>query len=132
MFLAKLDKEKQEAFLNLAYTMVYADGRLDEAEKKWFDFYKIELDVDITQAKKIDFEEGLKIFDDCEQKIKNAIFFEIFAIALVDEAYPDEEKNLVEMMKNRFGITNEKMLEMREGLRQLTLAYENIRKSIEE
>lgn len=126
-----MNLEQQENFLNLAYTMVYADGRLDEAEKKWFDFYKLELAADVSKAHKIDFEKGLEFFDDCEQKIKNAIFFEIFAIALVDEAYPEEEKNLVEMMKNRFGISNDKMLEMREGLRQLTLAYDAIRKSIE-
>lgn len=131
MFLAKMNEEQQETFLNLAYTMVYADGRLDEAEKKWFDFYKIELSADVTKAHKVDFEKSLEIFDGCEQKIKNAIFFEIFAIALVDNVYADEERELVEMMRERFGITNDKMLEMREGLRQLTLAYDAIRKSIE-
>lgn len=127
-----MNKEQQETFLNLAYTMVYADGRLDEAEKRWFDFYKSELSVDVSKAHKVDFEKNLEIFDECEQKIKNAIFFEIFAIALVDDVYADEERELVEMMKNRFGISNDKMLEMREGLRQLTLAYDAIRKSIQE
>ncbi|MBR6013434.1 MAG: hypothetical protein IK062_06590 [Selenomonadaceae bacterium] len=132
MFLAKMNKEQQETFLNLAYTMVYADGRLDEAEKRWFDFYKLELSVDVSKAHKVDFEKSLEIFDKCEQKIKNAVFFEIFAIALVDDVYADEERELVEMMKNRFGISNDKMLEMREGLRQLTLAYDAIRKSNQE
>ena len=131
MFLANMSEEQQENFLNLAYTMVYADGRLDEAEKKWFDFYKLELSVDVSKAHKIDFEKGLEFFDGCEQKIKNAIFFEIFAIALVDNVYADEEKILVEMMRERFGITEEKMFEMREGLKKLTLAYDAIRKSIE-
>ena len=131
MFLSKMSVEQQEMFLNLAYTMVYADGKLADEEKKWFDFYKVELSADVTKAKKIDFAEGVKFFENCEQKIKNAIFFEIFAIALVDNVYADEERELVEMMKEKFGITNEKMLEMRESLRQLTLVYENIRKVIE-
>ena len=51
MFLAGLSKEKQEAFLNLAHTMVYADGRLDENKKKIFESYKSELvDVDFSKA----------------------------------------------------------------------------------
>ncbi len=37
MFLSGLTPKQQEAFLNLAYTMVYADGRLDKAEKKLFE-----------------------------------------------------------------------------------------------
>ena len=130
MFLANLPVEKQEAFLNLAYTMVYADGRLDAAEKKLFDSYKLEIDVDFSKAHAVDFAEELAAFDDSSVTEKTGVFFELYAIALIDEAYPDEEKVLVDIMQKRFGITDAKMQEMRDGLKALTEAYKNLAKIV--
>lgn len=132
MFLAQLTREKQEAFLNLAYTMVYADGRLDAAEKKIIDSYKLEVDADLTKAHKVDFAEGLAAFDDSSVEEKTGIFFELYAIALIDKSYPEEEKVLVDIMQKRFGITEAKMQEMRDGLKALTDAYANLAKIVKE
>lgn len=132
MFLSKLTREKQEVFLNLAYTMVYADGRLDAAEKKLFDTYKLEIaDADLSKAHAVDFAEELAAFDDSSVVEKTGVFFELYAIALIDEAYPDEEKILVDIMQKRFGITDAKMQEMRDGLKALTNAYVNLAKIVE-
>ena len=131
MFLSKLTREKQEVFLNLAYTMIYADGRLDAAEKKIFDSYKLEIeDADLSKAHAIDFADGLAAFDDSSAEEKTGIFFELYAIALIDESYPEEEKVLVDIMKKRFGITDAKMQEMRDGLKALTDAYANLLKIV--
>ncbi|MBR2734027.1 MAG: hypothetical protein IKD80_07260 [Selenomonadaceae bacterium] len=133
MFLSKLTREKQAAFLNLAYTMVYADGRLDAAEKKLFDSYKLEIeDADLSKAHAVDFAEGLAAFDDSSLTEKTGVFFELYAIALIDKAYPDEEKVLVDIMQKRFGITDEKMHQMRDGLKALTDAYANLAKIVEQ
>lgn len=126
MFLSQLTKEKQEAFMNLAYTMVYADGRLDAAEKKLIDTYKLELDIDSFKPHTVDFAEELAAFDDSSVEEKTGIFFELYAIALIDESYPEEERVLVDTMQKRFGITEAKMQEMRDGLKQLTEAYANL------
>lgn len=132
MFLSKLTREKQDAFMNLAYTMVYADGRLDAAEKKLFDTYKLEIeDADLSKAHAVDFAEGLAAFDDSSVVEKTGVFFELYAIALIDEAYPEEERVLVDTMQKRFGITDAKMQEMREGLKALTDAYANLAKIVE-
>ena len=131
MFLSKLSREKQKVFLNLAYTMIYADGRLDAAEKKIFDSYKLEIeDADLSKAHAIDFAEGLAAFDDSSAEEKTGIFFELYAIALIDKSYPEEEKILVDLMKKRFGITDAKMQEMRDGLKALTDAYANLAKIV--
>ena len=130
MFLSKLTREKQEAFLNLAYTMVYADGRLDATEKKLFDTYKLEINADLSKAHKVDFAKELAVFDDSSVEEKTGIFFELYAIALIDESYPEEEKILVDLMQKRFGITDAKMQEMREGLKALTDAYANLAKIV--
>ena len=130
MFLSRLSHEKQEAFLNLAYTMIYADGRLDAAEKKLFDTYKLEIDADLSKAHAVDFKEGLAAFDDSSVEEKTSIFFELYSIALIDKSYPEEERILVDIMQKRFGITDAKMQEMRDGLKTLTDAYANLAKIV--
>ena len=131
MFLSKLTREKQEAFLNLTYTMIYADGRLDAAEKKLFDTYKLEIDADFSKAHAVDFAEELAAFDDSTVAPKTDVFFELYAIALIDESYPEEERVLVDIMQKRFGITDAKIKEMRDGLKALTDAYANLAKIVE-
>ena len=131
MFLANLTREKQKAFLNLAYTMVYADGRLDAAEKKLFETYKLDIeDADLSKAHAVDFAEELAVFDDSSVEEKNGVFFELYSIALIDEAYPEEERVLVDIMQKRFGITDAKMQEMRDGLKNLTDAYAKLAKIV--
>ena len=132
MFLSGLTPKQQEAFLNLAYTMVYADNQLAIEEKKLFDSYKVELtEVNFSKAHKVDFYEELSAFDNCDQKTKVSVFFELYAIALIDKEYPEEEKNLVDIMQKRLGITDEKMQEMRDGVATLVAAYDKLKKIVE-
>ena len=131
MFLSKLTREKQDAFMNLAYTMVYADGRLDAAEKKLFDTYKLEIEhADLSKAHAVDFSEGLAAFDDSSVEEKTGVFFELYALALADKIYAKEEKELVEIAKEYFGVTDEKMNEMHEGFKKLIALEDELRKIV--
>ena len=126
MFIAGFDRAKQEVFLNLAYTMVYADGRLDEKEQQLFASYQIETDLDMSKVHKVDFEQELAVFDDCTMQEKQKIFFELYAIALIDEVYADEERKLVEIVKKRFNIPDDKMNDMKEALTTFINAYNKL------
>ena len=126
MFIARLPLEKQETFLNLAYTMVYADGRLDEREQLIFAGYQIESEVDMSKVHKVDFEKELAKLDDCTKIEKQCVFMELYAIALIDESYPEEEKILVEAAKKHFDISDEKMSAMHDALKNFTDAYKKL------
>ena len=131
MFVAELTPEKQEVFLNLAYTMVYADGRLDEKEDKLFKSYAIEVSEEmLSKAHNVDFEKELVKLDDCTRTEKLGIFFELYAIALIDESYPEEEKILVDIMKKHFDVNDDKINEMREGLKAFVDALRNLEKIV--
>lgn len=131
MFVERLTQEKQEVFLNLAYTMVYADGRLDEKEDKLFKTYALEVGEEmLTKAHNVDFENELAKFDDCTREEKLGVFFELYAMALIDEAYPEEEKILVDIMKKHFNVSDDKMTEMRDGLKAFTDAVRNLEKIV--
>lgn len=128
MFIAGFTKEQQEKFLNLAYTMVYADGRLDKREQQIFVGYSIEIDPSIDMAKvhAVDFEKELATFDECSAIDKQKIFFELYAIALIDEDYPESEKVLVEAAKKLLNISDDKMAVMRGALQNFIEAYKNL------
>ena len=134
MFIAGLSKELQEKFLNLAYTMVYADGKLDEREQLLFAGYSIEVDpsIDMTKVHAVDFATELAAFDECTATDKQKIFFELYAIALVDESYPDVEKVLVEQAKEHFKISNDKMTAMKAAFKTFIDAYKNLYKVVTE
>ena len=134
MFIAGLSKEQQEKFLNLAYTMVYADGRLDEREQLLFAGYSVEVDpsIDMAQVHTVDYAQALAAFDECAPAVKQKIFFELYAIALVDESYPESEKILVELAKKRFNISDEKMAAMKAAFENFIDAYKNLRAVVTE
>lgn len=134
MFIAGFSKELQTTFLNLAYTMVYADGRLDEREQLLLARYSVEIDpsIDMAQICKVDFAEGLAEFDVCSTSDKQKIFFELYAIALIDESYPDEEKNLVDMAKERFNISDNKTTAMKAAFEHFIDAYKKLNATVVE
>ena len=130
MFLKGLTEEEQKAFLNLAYTMVYADNNLAPEEKKLFDSYMTEVEVDLPKAHKVDFDKELDVFAGSTDETKTGIFFELYAIALIDRVYADEEKVLVDIAQKKLGVTDEKKEEMKVGLHKLMETYEDLRKII--
>ncbi|MBR1647326.1 MAG: hypothetical protein IJ685_11200 [Selenomonadaceae bacterium] len=134
MFIAGFSKDLQEKFLNLAYTMVYADGRLDEREQQIFAGYSVEVDpsIDMSKVHAVDFATELATFDECTAVDKQKIFFELYAIALIDESYPDVEKILVELTKERFNISDDKVAQMGAALKNFIDAYKNLNKVVTE
>lgn len=129
VFITGFNKAQQEKFLNLAYTMVYADGRLDEREQQLFAGYSVEVDpsIDMAQVHAVDFAAELSAFDECTAVDKQKIFFELYAIALIDEAFPDSEKVLVEQAQKRFNISDDKVAQMGAALKNFIDAYKNLR-----
>lgn len=128
MFIAGFSKTQQEKFLNLAYTMVYADGRLDEREQQLFAGYSVEVDpsIDMSQVHVVDFAAELATFDDCTAVDKQKIFFELYAIAMIDESFPDTEKILVTQAKERFNISDDKFAAISAALKNFIDAYKNL------
>ena len=129
MFIAGFNKTQQEKFLNLAYTMVYADGKLDDREQLLFDGYRVEVDpsIDMSKVHAVDFAAELANFDECTTVDKQKIFFELYAIALIDESYPESEKILIAQAKEHFNISDDKFAAMRAAFKNFIDAYKNLR-----
>lgn len=131
MFIGELTNELQVAFLNLAHTMMIADGEIAKQEKRIFESYAGELKVDLKVAHKVDFDEEIKIFTNCSTNVKKKVFYELYAIALIDERLDEAEKVYIDSMKKNLGISDDTISEMKRGLEQLIDAYKHIREIVE-
>ena len=107
-------------------------GGFDEREQLLFAGYSVEVDPSIDMAKvhAVDFAETLAAFDECSTVDKQKIFFELYAIALVDESYPESEKVLVELAKEHFQISDDKMAAMRAAFENFCDAYKRLVKVV--
>lgn len=99
--------------------MIYADGRLDPAEKKIFYAYMAETDVDLSSAHTVDFKTELSVFDDCKVEEKLGIFCELYSLALIDRVYAEEERHLIQIAKDYWGISDEKVNEIDDVLKKV-------------
>ena len=64
--------------------------------------------------------------NECTPVDKQKIFFEPDAIALIDESFPDTEKVLIEQVKARFDISDDKVAQMSSALKNFVDAYKNL------
>ena len=101
---------------------------LDDREQLLFDGYRIEVDpsIDMAQVHAVNFAAELAAFDECTTVDKQKIFFELYAIALIDESFPKAEKILVTQAKERFNISDDKFA-ADAALKNFIDAYKNLR-----
>ncbi len=81
----------------------------------------------MAQVHAVNFVAELAAFDECTTVDKQKIFFELYAIALIDESFPDAEKILVTQAKERFNISDDKFAAMDAALKNFVDAYKNLR-----
>lgn len=108
MFLNELSKNEQEIFLNLAYTLMYADNKVRGEEKKHFQLYQTEVQTDITNAKSVDFITEITKLQALDFRKKQIIFVELIGLALVDTEYAAPERILLNEAGQILSISIEK------------------------
>ena len=96
MFLGQFSKEEQAIFLNLAYTMMYADHEVKDDEREKFQLYQSEVEADITKAEVVDFVAELAKFQNLDITKKKMLLFELLGIAFADAEYAEGERVLME------------------------------------
>lgn len=109
MYLSLLNDEQKNLFCNMAYSIVMSDGVFRDEEKDLLESYRGELGyyIDLDEVMD-DFDETLeKIFAVTSIKERRIIVFECIALAIIDSDYASQERNLIERMITRFGITAE-------------------------
>ena len=127
MYLREFDKDVQKKYLDLAYTLLVADGNeISRIEQKAIEAYQFELSVDTLQAKKIDYEQIANELLYLSISEKRKLFFELLALALVDKEYSSGEQKLIKYLSEKWNISSDEICEMKSVIEQQMNLYERI------
>lgn len=105
MFLSELPKELIKPYLDLAFTLIHADGIVRESESSIISLYVKELNLDSLPALEIvDFPKVLPFFNGLPDKVKKEVYFELFSLSYADSSCSEEERALLDKTRQAFGI----------------------------
>ena len=106
MFLAKLQQEEKEAFLELAVLMAKVDGNVSIFENPVIAKYQKEMDLENYTIKGVAIDEILKVFKD--ERSKHIVLTEILRLVYSDGIVHDKEKESIRLIKEHFGFDSNK------------------------
>lgn len=109
MYLALLNSDQKQIFLELALVLASADGRYSNEEKAVIESYCREMQVDMPKdiMKKTPGEIIKDIDELCMEQEKKIIIFETIGLAISDGIYHDSEKELIWEMIKKFDLQEE-------------------------
>ncbi|WP_088034778.1 hypothetical protein [Evansella clarkii] len=107
MFLQELNAEEKVAFLELAHLVAISNGIIDENERKMLETYDREMGVNykIEDLKELTLQEIVQVFK--SERIKRIVFLEAIAVAFADGVYQEEQKNLIQEIKEALAISDD-------------------------
>ena len=108
MFLCDLPRKLVKPYLDLANTLIHADGVVDESESSILQLYATELNLDsLPHLDIVDFTNALSMFADLTQRVKKEVYFELFSLSYADSSCSNEERALLDKARQAFGISTQ-------------------------
>ncbi len=108
MYLNYLSIEEKGIFMELAYNLVYADGKYDEQERLTIENYCHEMNMDSFYERiGISVDDCIKSLGKSSNESKKIIIFELMALAIVDGDYSTEERKIIKKILDANGIDDE-------------------------
>lgn len=127
MFLAKLANEEKLAFLNLAQTLIGADGVLNKDEVAMMEEYKVEMGLDIsTEGSQEEIEQSINVFKNTTTAMKKQIAFELMALACADKEFAPVEHDLLEKLGASWELESSFLVACNKCVEELLNLYEKI------
>ncbi|MEW9124499.1 MAG: hypothetical protein AB2421_17435 [Thermotaleaceae bacterium] len=127
MFLHMLNRKEKEGFLDLAFSVSAYDGEFTVEEKGMIEQYRKETGLDSSEHRineKAEIENILKVFDDSEKTVKNAIFIEILGLVLCDQNFAEKEKVIIGKVMEKLQIPEKQLEPTMQWINDLNKVYQ--------
>lgn len=127
MFLNELPEEKRNTFLNMAYTLISADGVFTDVEMQTLQLYTIEFNIEqLPELSTIDYDKALAEFADLPLSMRKKVYFELYSLAFADSNCSNEEKVLLNKAATHWEIPIRDVEELESITRKLLFDYEQL------
>ena len=123
MFLAELDHEQKSSFWVVAQTMIASDGKLDEKEAIMMEQYGAEMNLSSSDIKAVDVDSAIQSLASSLPGLRKRIMFELVGLACADNDFALEEAELVDRIRNAFGLDSGFVEECKKTVNELTRLY---------
>ena len=112
MFVMQLTLDERQALMSLLVSIAKADGRLNEMEKEFLNYYAKANSINLNLDEEISIDDACKLIK--TQKGKIIALQEIIKIAFADGQYDENEKKGVRIIAQNFGVSESKLQEIEE------------------
>ncbi|WP_196593145.1 hypothetical protein [Pectinatus sottacetonis] len=112
MFLNLLNETEGKNFLELAKIAMDADGIIKESEKKAFNTYQSELNLQNYQLKDKSYDSLVTIFQGSTKRVKKVIIIELSGILDADEEIDVNEQNWIKKLGIEWGFRDSEIKKM--------------------
>ncbi len=123
MFINELNKKEAVHFINLFQSLANADESFAESEEELLMEYMEELSVNKEDIKVTSFNNSVECLKQCNDRIKNIIYFELLGLALTDGSYDKREIDLLNNIANEFSISSSKQKDFLDYFKRLNELY---------
>lgn len=107
MFLAEFSKENQKSYLELAFALVNADGKVTDEELNTLNLYRAEIPdmQDIAAYRTDDISAAVMSLGKLDERSRKKMYFELISLAYTDNEFSDEEKEFINKIRAEFGLS---------------------------
>ena len=123
MFLNQLKGEECRSFMHLAYEMMLSDGIIAQEEKDMISAYTDEMRLESYEHNKGFEKDAYRILSKLPNSLKRELYIELYALAICEGDFDEEEKKLLKKTSSEFKITDEKCRELEKMLDKLNQVY---------
>lgn len=114
MFLAEFSKGNQKSYLELAFALVNADGKVTDEELNTLNLYRAEIPdmQDIDAYRTDDISAAVLSLEKLDERSRKKIYFELISLAYTDNEFSDEEKVFINKIQAEFKLSETDCNEM--------------------
>jgi len=107
MFLHQLNNSERKAFIELAHLVANASGIINDQERQMIDTYsrEMEISIKVEDVEELSLEHIIAKFE--SEASKKVSFIEAIAIAYADGVYEEEEKQVINRIREAYGFSQE-------------------------
>jgi tellurite resistance protein len=128
MYLALLNREEQQLFLELASIVANVDEEFSDEEAQLIELFRKEMNLPEKEypIQNIGLTKILEKFGKSTSASQRMIFIEILGLVYADDSLHENEKDLLEKLKMRFSIDEKEEKSVTIALKELSEAYKKL------